>query len=503
MVTGEELKMHALHFHSLGLNVSCVSNIKTQYNFLENDLLKAPMHDWKHLQEGRQEIDELLSYNWSVATAIGVVLGYENLMALDIDGCVSVDFVFFICKILKLPEDYSWIYRSGSGCGYQIVFYCKNTQPNKLSESNSALYKFIRGGEEFGEISVNSYYIKKHISLGYLISEYLYDTVKSSPVIDTTFDGIFTHHHFIQSADKIEFKWQGHCVIPPSIHRTGLEYAFLNSVPKELPREVSIEDVYILRNILCSQKSFDSPTEIISKYTVPNDVKCKYIVVDTETNGLATSNIDTTKTKWPELIQIAWISYDERNNYLRRKAFSIKPNGFKLNIDAIRYHGLTLDKLNIIGEDVKIVLYNFLEDIKNCEIIVGHNVDFDLNVIKSELIRNGMDVEWFDKKKRFCTMKNDYSISLMNGSGIAGDKYPKLVDLFNVLYKTNLVPVHSAMHDVVVTHNCYLKVKDHSDTYIRSKDKNMDIEHPLNVSDIDDFIDPFDAAFYEDDDLPF
>jgi hypothetical protein len=72
-----------------------------------------------------------------------------------------------------------------------------------------------------------------------------------------------------------------------------------------------------------------------------------------------------------------------------------------------------------------------------------------------------------------------------------------------VLYKSKLLPVHSAMHDVVVTHNCYLTVKDHSDTHIRSKDKNMDIEHPLNVSDIDDFIDPFDAAFYEDDDLPF
>ena len=512
MVTGEELKMHALHFHSLGLNVSCISHIKNQFNFLSTDVLKAPISDLSHLETVRQDFNELNNFDWNSCTGIGLKLGYESLMAIDIDGCVSMDFVFFLCEILKLPKNYSWIFRSGSGCGFQVVFYCRTEQLETIKQKNKHLFDSESDDIEFGNLEVNSYYINKVLNSNFISTQYLKNKMDHYPLLIKK-DEEYCYSNEIEwlrpclklliSADKIEFKWKGHSVIPPSLHRSGLNYSFLNSVPLVAPVNVNIEDVYILHKILCSTNAINSSQYYVNKYVESDTIETKYIVLSTETNGLPAHDLNDISAKSTELLQLAWICFDQNNQAIRRKLFSIKPYGIELNTDALKYHGLSFEKLNVIGEDVKTVLYSFLEDIKKCEFIVCHNVDFALNVIKSELIRNGMDVEWFDKKKRFCTMKSDYSISLMNKNGITDKKYPKLIDLFNVLYKSKLVPLHSAMHNVVITYNCYLKVKDHSDTYIRNKDEDIDTEHTLNTKNIDDFIDPFDDTFYRTDDLPF
>ena len=510
MVTGEELKMHALHFHSLGLNVSCISNIKNQFNFLTTDVLKAPMSDVSHLENIRQDFSELNNFDWKNCTGIGLKLGYESLMAIDIDGCVSSDFVFFLCDILKLPKDYSWIYKTGSGCGFQIIFYCITEQLETIKQKNKHLFHNESDDLEFGNLEVNSYYINKVLNSNFINTEYLKNKINNFPqLIKKDEEHCYSNElewlrpclKLLISADKIEFKWKGHSVIPPSLHKTGLNYAFLNNVPLLAPVNVNIEDVYILHKILCSTNALNSSQDYVQKYIESDNIKTKYIVLATEINGLPSYYIDNTSADWPELLQLAWICFDNKNQASRRNLFSIKPYGFELNSDAIKYHGLTIERLNIIGVDVKSVLYNFLEDIKSCDLIVGHNINFNLNVIKAAMIRNGMDVEWFDKKKSFCTMKNDYSISLMNKNGANTDKYPKLVDFFNTIHKTTLVPVHSAMFEVVLTNQCYLTVRNHPIHFKEVNEEPID-HYPFEIKDIDDYTDPF-IDSHNRDNLPF
>ncbi|WP_192821034.1 hypothetical protein [Rufibacter sp. LB8] len=87
---------------------------------MEKNLFKSPYHEWTKYQFERQNKEEILEYNWKDATGVGVILGHQNLRALDIDGCVSLEFIDKVLETLQLPLDYPWVMRSGSGNGFHI-----------------------------------------------------------------------------------------------------------------------------------------------------------------------------------------------------------------------------------------------------------------------------------------------------------------------------------------------------------------------------------------------
>jgi hypothetical protein len=122
------IEAFAKHFHKFGLNITCIGSERNPFNFLDRNLLKAPNHSWTHLIDNKQSEDELSSYAWEKSTGLGLVLGYDGLMALDIDGCVEYDLIKAICNLLLLPDNYEWIIKSGSGAGYHILFFCENIE---------------------------------------------------------------------------------------------------------------------------------------------------------------------------------------------------------------------------------------------------------------------------------------------------------------------------------------------------------------------------------------
>jgi hypothetical protein len=71
-----------------------------------------------------------MSFNWTDATGIGLITGFNGFRAIDIDG-VKDDFLkdYFkhrflgvILKDLGLSADYEWLVLSGSGNGCHIIF---------------------------------------------------------------------------------------------------------------------------------------------------------------------------------------------------------------------------------------------------------------------------------------------------------------------------------------------------------------------------------------------
>lgn len=188
-----------------------------------------------------------------------------------------------------------------------------------------------------------------------------------------------------------------------------------------------------------------------------------YLFLDTETTGLPKKrNADPMDfDNWPYVVEIAWLLTDEFGLQVSGDKYIVKQN-VKIPQEAINVHHITNEDMNSKGVAPKRVYKEFLEDIANCEYIIGHNLDFDLPIIQCELYRNGFDVSLYEKK-HFCTMKagKDFCYSFdANGR----PKNPKLVELFSSLYfNVSSLPIkgtHSALADTLMTYRCFMKMME-------------------------------------------
>jgi hypothetical protein len=201
---------------------------------------------------------------------------------------------------------------------------------------------------------------------------------------------------------KIEFKWLGHVVIPPSLHYSGKLYEFLYSEPKVPPQEVNFEKLSELQLLISGNHATASDNSILFANSDlelnSKEQGLRYMVLDCETNGLPIDfkNDYTVKSNWPKLLQLSWLicfaessheGYSPEKLYLlKRECRNIKPKNFELNLEAEQIHGLNLQILNLLGEDLKDVLNFFIKDLMEVSMIISHNFYFDKNVLLNEFI---------------------------------------------------------------------------------------------------------------------
>jgi DNA polymerase-3 subunit epsilon len=197
--------VYANYYYNFGFNVTCITGVRTRFNAKDTtNLLKAPNHEWIHFQDTRQSIATFMSYDWGIAVGLGVVLGYNNLRALDIDDCADFGVVTDFLEILNLPQNYRWLVKSGSKRGFHIIFFCEEHKFNVIENRVKAFKSNNKHKDRF-----------KHI----------------------------------------ELRWVGHLVLPPSIHASTMEYEFMNGTPLGNPSEIQLEHLYELLNKYCSQTS--------------------------------------------------------------------------------------------------------------------------------------------------------------------------------------------------------------------------------------------------------
>ena len=165
----------------------------------------------------------------------------------------------------------------------------------------------------------------------------------------------------------------------------------------------------------------------------------KYLILDTETTGLPDCGglrfsefpdyTDLEKYKNARVIQISYIL---ANNRLESCGDADIIIDSEVSIDNHRFHGITNEISKSRGVPFIDFAHVFMEVLCECDIIVAHNIKFDINVLKSEFYRYGLTtlLELLDTKKYVCTMnycKN--MVSLPNKSGY-GIKNPSLKELY-------------------------------------------------------------------------
>eukprot|EP00981_Chlorochromonas_danica_P000774 scaffold183_cov174-Ochromonas_danica.AAC.7 len=133
------------------------------------------------------------------------------------------------------------------------------------------------------------------------------------------------------------------------------------------------------------------------------------LIVDCDTNGLPTGirgNIypPYTTLRSYDTARIVQLSYAlcNRLDYksLTRGSFIIRSDGFP--IENTQFHGISQQTSLTRGVAAK----SFMEAVLQTNVIVAHNADFVINIIKSEFFRHALldDLAVLDSKKEFCSM---------------------------------------------------------------------------------------------------
>ena len=117
----------------------------------------------------------------------------------------------------------------------------------------------------------------------------------------------------------------------------------------------------------------------------------RVLVFDTETTGLPGSRIinpDTLKL-WPHIVQFSYVIYDTELNDIVKSSDDIVRVKDEITIseESSKIHGITNEISSIKGIRVDLVLNDFFDNLINVDLLVGHNVSFDVNMVKVELLR--------------------------------------------------------------------------------------------------------------------
>ena len=116
-----------------------------------------------------------------------------------------------------------------------------------------------------------------------------------------------------------------------------------------------------------------------------------YLVFDTETTGLPINfskpisdfkNWDTARC-----VQIAWQLHDDLGVLVESSNDLIKPNGFEIPLESTDIHGISNDIALLNGISISKALDKLSNVLSKTVFLIGHNVNFDINVLGSEYLR--------------------------------------------------------------------------------------------------------------------
>lgn len=178
------------------------------------------------------------------------------------------------------------------------------------------------------------------------------------------------------------------------------------------------------------------------------------LFLDIESTGLPDKNHnwETDFKDFPHIVQIAWIVADPIGKEMDREDHIIKPEGWKIPEESVRIHGINDSVAADKGINKKTTLKALLHDASKCEVIVAHNVYFDISVIKANMLMLGFNkekfCEIFHKDKRYDTMMKSLSV-------LGLSKWPKLGELYTELFDEEIKDVHTALGDVLATKRIY------------------------------------------------
>ena len=176
-----------------------------------------------------------------------------------------------------------------------------------------------------------------------------------------------------------------------------------------------------------------------------------YLFFDTETTGLEN----------PQLVQLAYILSDENGRIIEQNDFIVKPYGFDIPEESVKYHGITTEMANENGISLTLALTKFNTVIQRANHIVAHHVAFDVKVINLAFKNLGKE-DVFQGKKTICTANDLKPQSSFPFFWKKKAIRYKLNDLHFKLFNEHFKDAHTASADTMALYKCFwmLKIKN-------------------------------------------
>ena len=208
----------------------------------------------------------------------------------------------------------------------------------------------------------------------------------------------------------------------------------------------------------------------------------RVLVFDTETTGLPKSKImnPDTLNLWPHIVQFSYVIYDtELNDIIESSDTIVKlKDGITIPEDSIKIHGITNESSQRNGINIDLILNDFFYHLRNIDLLVGHNISFDINMIKVELLRLIYEANFISEnevkeckynlhfltnyKNICCTLQESIdlcNIKAIDKFGKEYTKFPKLLELHQKLFESTPNNLHNSFNDILVTLRCFMKLK--------------------------------------------
>ncbi len=181
-----------------------------------------------------------------------------------------------------------------------------------------------------------------------------------------------------------------------------------------------------------------------------------FLIFDTETTGLPKNyNAPVSDSdNWPRMVQLAWQLHDETGKLITNKNFIVKPDGYDIPIGVAKVHGITTERALRDGHDLAFVLEEFNNDLQRSTYNVGHNIEFDINIVGAEFYRLGIE-NTIANLAVIDTMKSSIDFCAIPGGRGGGFKFPSLTDLHTKLFGEAFADAHDAAFDVDATAKCF------------------------------------------------
>ncbi|MBX7394824.1 UvrD-helicase domain-containing protein [Clostridium chauvoei] len=205
--------------------------------------------------------------------------------------------------------------------------------------------------------------------------------------------------------------------------KTGISLSAINTITSKDYKEVGINISDFIDN---KTHVYGDKYGLLMK-EINND---NVIVFDVESTGVNTTE--------DEIIQIAAIKINSKGEVIDSFEKLLKNN--KSVRTSEKVHGFSDEYLKRHGEDKIDGLKEFLKFSKRA-VVVGHNVQYDINILTSELKRNGLE------NPNFLDFYDTLDIYRRFYPNLPKHKLNTLSELFNI----NNKPTHDAMDDILAT----------------------------------------------------
>ena len=187
---------------------------------------------------------------------------------------------------------------------------------------------------------------------------------------------------------------------------------------------------------------------------------------DTETTGLYDFKARPEAEHQPYLVQLGAILCDGETGEEFSSLDLLSMVSIEIPFEASSIHGITNDITEAFGLAPEQILIPFINLFIKADLIVGHNLEYDLSIISTAVSRtlestglHGFDVKKaVSGKKTFCTMLKSTNVCKIQGP--RGNKWPKLIEAYRFFFNEDFEKAHSAISDVRACKRIYFKMKE-------------------------------------------